>query len=81
MGDILNEWKIQELKYRICTLLIIKIQHPQGLCSLASGYGMCLQRGCSVIDLFVTVISDLMALRKPVSASLVNCGAFRDEQY
>ena len=42
-----------------------KIQHPQGLCSLAPWYNMCIPRGCSVNDSFVTVIGDQMALRRP----------------
>ena len=43
-----------------------KMQHPQSLCSLAPRYNMCLVRGCSVGDSFVTVNSDQMALRRPV---------------
>ena len=41
-----------------------KTQHPQGLCSLAPGYNMCILRGSSVSDSFVTVIGDEMELRK-----------------
>ena len=43
-----------------------KMQHPQGLCSLAPGYTMCILRGCSISDSLVTVIGDQMALRRPV---------------
>ena len=68
-----------------CTLLgkkKKKMQHPQGLCSLAPGYNMCILRGCSVSDSFVMVIGDQMALRRPVSApsvltlQAVNCVCF-----
>ena len=42
------------------------MQHPQGLCSLAPGYNMCILRGCSVSHLFVMVIGNQMALRQEV---------------
>ena len=45
-----------------------KMQHPQGLCSLAPEYNMCILRGCSVS------VSDQMTLRSLVFAhSVVIC--------
>ena len=43
-----------------------KMQHPQGLSSLAPGYNMCIMKGCSVSNSFIMVIGDQMALRRPV---------------
>ena len=40
--------------------------HPQGLCTFVPGYNICILRGCSVCDSFVTVIGDQMALGRPV---------------
>ena len=48
-----------------------KVHHPQGLCSLAPGYIVCILRGCNASDLFVTVIGDQMALTRPVFAPYV----------
>ena len=42
------------------------LQYPQGLCSLAPGYNMCILRGWSVSDSFVMVIGGQMASRRPV---------------
>ena len=42
------------------------MQNPQELCSLAPGCNMCILRGCSASDSFVTVIGVQMALRRPV---------------
>ena len=48
-----------------------KMQHPQGLCSLAPGYNTCILMGFSVSGSFVTVIGEQMAHRTPVFAPSV----------
>ena len=45
-----------------------KMKHPQGLCSLAPGYNMCMLRGCRVSDSCVMVLGDQMAFRRAVFA-------------
>ena len=52
-----------------------KIKLPEGLCSLAPGYNMCLLRSCSVSDSFVMVIDDQMVLRRPVAPSVLTLQA------
>ena len=47
------------------------MQHPQGLCSLEPEYNLCILRGCSISDAFVTAVGDQMALRKPVFTSSI----------
>ena len=41
----------------VATTLPKKMQHPQGPCSLAPWYNMCILRGCSISDSLVTGLS------------------------
>ena len=62
-------WRIHIMWYlKIDSTLPEKMQHPQGLCSLAPGYNMCILTGCSVSDSFVMVFGGQMAVRRPVFA-------------
>ena len=53
---------------------------------MVPGYNMCILRGFSVSDSFVTVIGDQMALKRPVfgpsvlTLKAVNLGALRGKQ-
>ena len=68
---------VETFKYQSVTIkntLPEKLQHPQGLCSLAPGY-MSLPRGCSVSDSFVTAIGEQMAFRSIFVPSVVTLQA------